>query len=140
MGQSSKRFILHEIEGGIFVTFYEKYLMMCNEHGVSPSAAALQAGTTRTAVSRWKRGSMPTDATILMLADFFGCKPKDLLPDNEEELSPKEDTTTDTLDAERLERLKEDERTLLDAYRTMDDAGRFAMQVFAKAVRKGNAD
>lgn len=117
------------------MTFYEKYLRLCKEKGVSPSAAAVNAGMTGTSAYRWKKGTIPTDANILLLADYFGCKPVDLLSDSDEDVSVKVDTTPATI---TLEGLKEDERFLLESYRTMDDAARFAMQTFAKGLRHDN--
>lgn len=117
------------------MTFYEKYLRYCRDKGVSPSAAALAAGLTKTSVYRWKNGSMPTDSNVLLLADYFGCKPVDLLSDADEDVSVKPDTPPATI---TLEGLKEDERFLLESYRTMDDAARFAMQTFAKGLRHDN--
>ena len=116
------------------MSFYENYVALCNAKGMSPSAVAEAAGTTRAAVSRWKKGSIPNDATILALADYFGCKPKDLLPDEAE--SSFLDTPSDTI----LLRLKEDERLLLESYRTMGDAERFAMQTIAKRLKEGAKD
>ena len=61
------------------MSFYQNYLRKCNEKGISPSLAAQKAGTTKTSVTRWKNGSIPSDATIQKLAEFFGCDPQDLL-------------------------------------------------------------
>ena len=63
--------------------FYNKYLLQCQKRGESPSAAALNAGFTKVAVSRWKRGSVPKDTTLLTLADYFDCSIDDLRPDIE---------------------------------------------------------
>lgn len=117
------------------MTFYEKFLRLCVDRGVSPTGAAIAAGLTRTSAYRWKNGSMPTDSNILLLADYFGVKPRDLLSDTDEDVSVKSDTTPATI---TLEGLKEDERFLLESYRTMDDAARFAMQTFAKGLRHDN--
>ena len=52
--------------------FYDNYVSLCNLAGKSPSAVALEIGLTKPTVNRWKNGSMPTDATIRKVADFFG--------------------------------------------------------------------
>ena len=121
---------------GIIVNFYEKYVALCNARGMSPSAAAEAAGTTRAAVSRWKKGSIPNDTTILVLADYFGVKPIDLFPDERNKFGAESrnlDTPSDRLG---LELLKDDERLLLESYRTMGDAERFAMQIIAKRLKE----
>lgn len=63
--------------------FYHKYLIQCQNKNESPSAAAVNAGFTKTSVTRWKNGSTPTDATILALADYFDCSFDDLQSDIE---------------------------------------------------------
>ena len=63
--------------------FYHKYLIQCQKKGESPSAAAVNAGFTKTSVTRWKNGSIPTDATILGLCDYFDCAFDDLQADIE---------------------------------------------------------
>lgn len=65
------------------MNFYDKYVRRCNDIGKSPSAVAIEAGTTKTSVNRWKNGSLPSDATLLKLADYFGCTPDDLRGDDE---------------------------------------------------------
>lgn len=44
----------------------------------SPSAVALEIGITKSTVSGWKKGSVPTDATLQKLADYFGIAKTDL--------------------------------------------------------------
>lgn len=51
--------------------FYERYLELCQESGLTPSAAALEIGFSKTVVSRWKRGGGCTDATLKKVADYF---------------------------------------------------------------------
>ena len=61
--------------------FYNKYLIQCQKKGVTPSAAAEDAGFSKMSASRWKKGSIPTDATLLALADYFDCSIDDLRSD-----------------------------------------------------------
>lgn len=63
--------------------FYHKYLLQCQKKGETPSAAAINAGFSKMTVSRWKKGSTPTDATILALSDYFDCSYDDLQSDIE---------------------------------------------------------
>ena len=73
--------MIAQYKRGDSVNFYEKYLKQCKLKGASPSAAAGAAGLTKTSVTRWKNGSVPTDATILVLAEYFGCDASDLAPE-----------------------------------------------------------
>lgn len=59
--------------------FYDNYLRLCNSVGKTPSAVALEIGLTKPSVSRWKSGSMPTDATLKRIADYFGITVDELL-------------------------------------------------------------
>ena len=51
--------------------FYYVFLNLCNKVGKSPSKVALEIGTSKPAVTRWKSGSMPSDATLVKLAEYF---------------------------------------------------------------------
>ena len=53
------------------MSFYEKYLMLCDKNKKTPSGAALEMGLSKTTVNRWKNGGGITDATILKVATFF---------------------------------------------------------------------
>ena len=70
------------------MNFYSKYLFQCKKKNKSPSAAAVEAGLTKTSVTRWKNGSVPTDANILVLAEYFKCSFEDLAPDKEKKPVP----------------------------------------------------
>lgn len=52
--------------------FYDRFVKLCNEKGVSPSAAAEQIGLTRSANTKWAEGKIPRKATLVKLADYFG--------------------------------------------------------------------
>lgn len=64
---------------GVLTVFYDNYLRLCNSVGKTPSAVALEIGLTKPSVSRWKSGSMPTDATLKRIADYFGISVDELL-------------------------------------------------------------
>lgn len=54
------------------MTFYEKYVQLCNQIGKSPSAVAIELKLGKPSVSRWKNGSKPRDSSILKVANYFG--------------------------------------------------------------------
>lgn len=60
------------------MSFYEKYLMLCDKNQKTPSGAALEMGLSKTTVNRWKNGGGITDATILKVATFFGVPKEEL--------------------------------------------------------------
>jgi transcriptional regulator with XRE-family HTH domain len=53
----------------------------------SPSAVVLEIGLQKSTVTRWKNGSIPTDATALKIADYFGVT-VDYLLGNEQKETP----------------------------------------------------
>lgn len=57
------------------MSFYSRFLELCNELGISPSAAAEEAGLRKSSVTAWKNGSSPSDATKLKLATYFRVSP-----------------------------------------------------------------
>lgn len=53
--------------------FYDKYVSLCAQKGVTPSAAAKEIGINKAAVSNWKhRRNGPSDITVQKIADYFG--------------------------------------------------------------------
>lgn len=54
------------------MNFYHTFLRLCNDVGKSPSKVVLEIGGTKSAITRWKNGSHPTDATAQKIANYFG--------------------------------------------------------------------
>lgn len=59
--------------------FYDNFIKLCNQKGVAPSRVAVDIGGNKSDVTRWKRGSRPTDAKLSKLSDYFGVSVSDLL-------------------------------------------------------------
>lgn len=55
--------------------FYDKLLDLCVQKNISPTAAAEAIGMTGSHVTRWKKGFVPLDTTILKLAQYFEVPP-----------------------------------------------------------------
>lgn len=51
--------------------FYDIFLKLCNDRGISPSAAALEMGFTKAANTKWAAGKAPRDATLAKIAEYF---------------------------------------------------------------------
>ena len=81
------------------MSFYEKYLMLCDKNKKTPSGAALEMGLSKTTVNRWKNGGGITDATILKVATFFGVPKEELKgePEQKEKPAPGEGSGLDAL-------------------------------------------
>lgn len=96
------------------MSFYEKYLMLCDKNKKTPSGAALEMGLSKTTVNRWKNGGGITDATILKVASYFGIPKEELIgkdPAQKEKPSTPED-------AER----EVHGQAILDKYNMLDPA------------------
>lgn len=61
--------------------FYERYVNLCRLRGVSPSRAALDAGLSKAAVTKWKNEPelKPSAGAISKLAQYFGISISELL-------------------------------------------------------------
>lgn len=57
--------------GGIFV-FYDRYVGLCTEKGVSPSRAAEEIGINKASVTNWKKnGYTPRAEVLRRIAEYF---------------------------------------------------------------------
>lgn len=52
--------------------FWEILLELCELHGIKPNPLAKLLGISSGAVTRWKKGSIPNDSTLLKIANYFG--------------------------------------------------------------------
>lgn len=54
--------------------FYDRFVELCNSRGVTPSRAALDAGISKSLVTKWKinRSKMPSADVIQKLSVYFG--------------------------------------------------------------------
>lgn len=70
------------------MTFYQKYVSLCTDCKISPSAAAQKMGISKTTIHRWKNGGGVTDANLQIIANYFGVSVNDLREDTENEKKP----------------------------------------------------
>lgn len=63
--------------------FYDHFVTLCQSRGISPSRAALDAGLSKSTVTKWKQDptAMPTGNVIEKLTQYFGISISDLLGD-----------------------------------------------------------
>ena len=92
------------------MSFYEKYLMLCDKNKKTPSGAALEMGLSKTTVNRWKNGGGITDATILKVASYFGIPKEELTGEEQKEKpTPSEGSGLDAAFNAALDQLTEQE-------------------------------
>ena len=77
--------------------FFDKFLNLCAQKGVSRTAACVNAGLSETAWKRWVNGGTPNSASMSKLADYFGVtidqmynSDNPVIPVDEEELARQE--------------------------------------------------
>lgn len=64
------------------MAFYDNYVRLCAERGMSPSAVALDIGIKKSNVTYWKNGrNNPSDVTIVKIANYFCVPVEELLDD-----------------------------------------------------------
>ena len=61
--------------------FYDRFVALCAQRGETPSRAALAAGVSKSAVSKWKRepDAVPSGTVLSKLAAYFGISASELL-------------------------------------------------------------
>lgn len=64
------------------MTFYQKYVALCTNSKITPSAAAQKMGISKTTVHRWKNGGGVTGANLQIIANYFGVPVDDLIGDD----------------------------------------------------------
>ena len=67
--------------------FYDKYAQLCKRRGVSMSAAALEAGLSKSLVTKWKvnKVDVPSPDVLKKLSVYFGMPVSELLGEEEKE-------------------------------------------------------
>ena len=61
--------------------FYDKYAQICKQRGISMSAAALEAGLSKSLVTKWKSNKVevPSPDVLTKLSKYFGIPVSELL-------------------------------------------------------------
>lgn len=98
------------------MTFYEKYVQLCNQVDKSPSAVAIELKLGKPSVSRWKTGSKPRDSSILKVANYFGVSPEWLKGETDD---PSAGIKKDLI--QKDEAVSEPKQKLLDAIDDLTD-------------------
>ena len=64
--------------------FYDKYAQLCKRRGVTVSAAAMEAGLSKSLVTKWKTNKVdvPSPDVLKKLSAYFGIPVSELLEEN----------------------------------------------------------
>lgn len=79
--------------------FYDKYAQLCKKRGVSMSAAALEAGLSKSLVTKWKTNKVevPSPDVLKKLSGYFGMPVSELLGEEQNEQKKEQPTEYDGL-------------------------------------------
>lgn len=103
--------------------FYDKFAQLCKSKGVSPSRAALDAGLSKSLVSKWrsKGTELPSPEVAVKLAAYFNITVAELL--SETKKSPAEPM------------LNEGEKMLIELFRLVpEDKQKMVIQMVRAAL------
>lgn len=77
--------------------FYDNFVYLCKKHGVSPSKAAIDAGLSKSTVTKWKTtpDAQPTGNAIKKLSEYFCVPISELLNEEDQKESPDEFVLTE---------------------------------------------
>lgn len=67
--------------------FYDNFISLCEEAGVSPSRVLTNLSISKGSLSRWKNGGEPSNPNKKAIADYFGITVRQLM-DGETEKAP----------------------------------------------------
>ena len=59
--------------------FWEKFVSLCAEKGISPNGACAALGLSNATATKWKNGAIPRNTTLKKVADYFGVSTSYLL-------------------------------------------------------------
>ncbi len=101
------------------IVFYDKYAELCQQKGITPTAAALEIGLSKATPTKWKTsGATPSGENLKKIAVYFGITESELLSDKKIQL------TTNQQQVELREELRDNPafRILYDTLKDATDA------------------
>lgn len=61
--------------------FFDNFEKLCTQRGISVYKACTEIGLNRSAVAKWKKGTVPNGTTLNKLSEYFGVSVERLLSD-----------------------------------------------------------
>ena len=126
--------------------FYSNFLKLCNKVNKAPTAVALELGFQKSSVTKWSRGTLPTKANQLKIANYFGITVEELLNEEKEKSPARSEQENDIKEALTSMRQKAlDGVTLMydgepideETMEAFEASLRFAIKVLEDQKRKG---
>lgn len=110
--------------------FYDKYAQICKQRGVSMSAAALEAGLSKSLVTKWKvnKVEVPSPDVLKKLSTYFGIPVSELLSEEKYDEQKEKPTVND-------DELSEAKRKLIEKIKKLpEDQVQLLLQVAERIV------
>ena len=104
--------------------FYERYLELCRQRGLSPTGAGRRIGISSRTSANWAFGAEPRPDTVKRIADYFGVDVSYFYEDDE--IESKDDKLVENFIEEMRQKnvLTEDENLMLMMFRSVTDEQR----------------
>lgn len=115
--------------------FYERYLELCRQRGLSPTGAGRRIGISSRTSANWAFGAEPRPDTVKRIADYFGVDVSYFYEDDE--IEHKDDKLVENFIEEMRQKnvLTDDEQLLLDMFRSMTDEQKTALMKEAMRIK-----
>lgn len=83
--------------------FYDKFIFLCSQKGVLPTRAAIEAGISKSLVTKWKSSGVqaPSPDVLRKLSVYFGVPISELLNEDSDSDSSSDNEKTPTENGER---------------------------------------
>lgn len=61
------------------MSYYDNFLRLCARDKVTPAQVQREIGISKSSANKWRNGSIPHDATLMRVAEYFGVTTDELL-------------------------------------------------------------
>lgn len=98
--------------------FKENFIRLCNNSNKSPSSVCHAVGISAAAFAQWTEKTIPRQATLIKIADYFGVPIETLVPENEQKKDPAQMSREEKLSyiMQKYSQMSEDERKALEQF------------------------
>lgn len=113
--------------------FYDRFVHLCAQRNISPSKAAVEAGLSKSTVSKWKSTpeAEPTGNALKKLSEYFGISIAEVLGSEKEVPSSVPHKQNDILDEVDL--------AFYDGYRELSEDDKETVRDMVRVMRERRA-
>lgn len=115
------------------IVFYDRFAYLCKQKGVSVSRGALEAGISKSLVTKWKTNNteIPSPDVISKLSKYFGLPVSELLGEE-----PKKAPTEDGERSENSDILDEVDVAFYGDYKQLTEENKETLRAMARLFRE----